>query len=177
MKKVRIMQEGKSFEAYVQMLMLDGSTIVGMGIAGNITACRAIHASLYSGGYYHIAIDDETTGQSRHYRSSHSFRRLEVLNGKVCHAFFLPRYAMQEDFEVALQRVEQEEEAMPKPERIIIAKEKEIESEIGQFLANVYGLPRTKEWADCYFSLLPRNKWEEIEIETTELMDNEFKEM
>src|SRR5690625_2060050 len=177
MKKVRIMQEGKSFEAYVQMLMLDGSTIIGLGIAGNITACRAIHASLYNAIGYSIIIEDEENDCRNHYRTSASFRRLEVLNGKVCHAFFLPRTAMQEDFETSLQRVEQNEEAVNKPDRIIIAKEDEIEIDIGQFLANVYGLPRSKEWADCYFTLLPRNKWEEIDIETTELMDDDFKDM
>lgn len=169
------MQDGKSFEAHVKMLITDGQDIVGMGIAGNTSSCRAIHASLYATGYNPIRFLDDQTGDGFYRWSTKSYRRIETVNGKVNHSFFLPRMAMEEDYEKALQEAEQNEEA--KPERVIIAPSEKIVHEIGMFLATTYGLPRTKEWVDMYFSLLPNDEWEEYEVVTTELMDGEWSDV
>lgn len=174
MKKIKIVKENRTFEAYVTMLMVDAGEIIGLGISGNVTSCRAVHASLYDVGSNIVVYDDEK-GTNNYYHSSHSYRRIEVLNGKVCHAFFLPRSAMQEDYEESLQKAEQENEEAP--ERIIIAPSHKIDYEVGMFLANTFGLPRTRDWVEKYHSLLPLEKWEEINVITTELIDDEWKSM
>ncbi len=168
MKKITIIEDGRTFEAFVKMLMIEDDCIIGMGIAGNFSSCRAIHASLYRNNS--MVILDEKTGSRQEYRTTCSYRRIEVLNGKVCHAFFLPRSAVQEDFEQVLQEAEQNKEA--KPERIIISPSNKITFEVGKFLATTYGLPRAEDWTSEYLSLLPKDKWNHIDVETTELMDD-----
>ena len=181
MKKVHVFDEGKTFEAYLQMLMTEDEKIIGMAYSGNISACRAIHASLYFYGT-RICIYDDETGETRWYDSSQSYRRIEVVNGKVCHTFLLPRSAIHKDYEEEFQKVEQrvepnQEKDVYKPERIIIAPANRINFEIGMFLADVFGLPKTRDWVETYFSLLPPHKYDEINIETTELMAEEWKDM
>lgn len=173
MLKIRVEEDGKSFEAFVKMLMIkpkqfewEDERIVGMAIAGNTTACRAIHASAYSHSPF-VVFDDET-GEEKSYRPTGHYRRVEEINGKVCHMFLLPRLAIQDEYNQELIQAEQEEK--PKPDRVIIASDGEVEKAAGRFLAHTYGLPRSEEWVAKYLSILPEEKWSEIRCETTPLM-------
>src|SRR5690606_2213863 len=96
------------------------------------------------------------------------YRRVEEINGKVCHMFLLPRLAIQDEYNQELIQAEQEEK--PKPDRVIIASDGEVEKAAGRFLAHTYGLPRSEEWVAKYLSILPEEKWSEIRCETTPLM-------
>lgn len=173
MLKVRVEEDGKSFEAFVKLLMTkpkhsewENEQIIGMAIAGNTTACRAIHASTYSDATF--LVFDEETGEKKEYKSSGYYRRIEELNGKVCHMFLLPRLALQDEYSAEL--VEAEKEEKLKPDRIIMAPDGIVEMAAGRFLAHTYGLPRTEEWVRKYLSLLPKEKWSEVKCRTTELM-------
>lgn len=177
MLKVKTSQDGKTFEAFVKMLITDkDDNLIGLGIASNLSTVRAIFGSLYDHHNSYLSFfNDSETKDYFTTRSTRSYKRIEELNGKVCHAFFLPKMAIEKEYEDELQRAEQEEVA--KPDRIIIAKKEDIQYEVGLFLANTYGLPRTKEWATKYIYLLPKEKIEELNVKTTELMGSDWKEV
>src|SRR5690625_4263009 len=84
--------------------------------------------------------------------------------------------AIEIEYEAELQKAEQEERA--KPERIILAKnENELHREVGLFLANTYGLPKTEEWLDKYITILPKDKKEELQVITTKLIGKDWQDM
>src|SRR5699024_1161554 len=169
MLKVSTNRDNKSFTALVKMVIWDdNNNLVGLGVASNLSTTRAVFASLYDISNSYISFENEKEGRYFNLRSTRSYRRLEELNGKVSHSFFLPSMAVEKDFEEKLQHAEQHDEA--KPERIIIKDIREMKYEVGLFLANTYGLPRTREWAEKYIDLLPSNKVEYLNVITTELM-------
>jgi len=172
MKKIQVQEEGKTFEAYVKILMIqrpkikgEQNRLLGFAVAGSMTACRAIHASVYANTKI-VVIDDET-GTEEEFTSTNGYRRVEEMTGRVCHMFLLPRPAITEEYQHDL--MDAQKNGRPIPDRIIMDPEGNIEEKAGQFLAATFGLPRTKDWANQYLNLLPRNKWTEIEVITTEL--------
>jgi len=169
LKIIRVNEMGKMFEAFVQVLMLDNQLdkkkIVGLAIAGNHAACRAIHASLYQTSEFVVV--DVITGEETTYQSSYYYRKVEELNGKVCHMFLLPRMALSDEYNEECMNAEGNKSAHP--DRILLSREGNIEELAGQFLASKYSLPRTKDWADLYLNLLPQEKWMELEIIRTDM--------
>lgn len=172
MLKVKTNQEGKTFEAFVKMIITDGEDLIALGMVGNLSTVRAIHGSLYDGYNHYIGFQDDENDKFFSKRTTRSYKRIEELNGKVCHAFLLPKMSIESEYEEELQRAEQEE--LARPERIVIAKSSEIEYEVGMFLANTYGLPRTRSWAEKYLYLLPKDKMKELTVQTTGIMDKEW---
>ncbi|WP_374724211.1 helicase-related protein [Calidifontibacillus erzurumensis] len=140
-------------------------TLIGVAFAGNLTSCRAIHAGLYQPT---IEIYDEETGTIETLRSSQSFRRIEDINDKVCSVFAMPRMALSEDYqEEVIANVKANKKEMP--ERVVMTWEHDIYEVAGNFLAETFGLPRTKEWVKHYLSLLPINKLQKVDVVTTNL--------
>jgi hypothetical protein len=170
MKIIRVNEQGRMFEAFVKALIVEPETekdkrLIGLAIAGNLTACRAIHASLYN--EREIVIVDALTGEETKYVSSYYYRKVEEINGKVCHMFMLPRLALTEEYMDECMIADKNNS--PHPDRILMAREGNIEELAGQFLASKYSLPRTRDWADQYLGLLPEDKWVELELIRTDL--------
>lgn len=173
MLKIITEQDGKSFEVFVKLLMIEPKKhnyehydkLVGFAVAGSVSACRAIHANVYN--TQEIVVEDDETGQRTTYSTTSLYRRIEEITNRVCHMFLLPRLAVVEDYQLEL--IEAEKNDRQKPERYLIAPDGNLERIVGQFLAHTYGLPRTEEWADKYLSLLPAEKKTELQIICTEL--------
>lgn len=169
-KKIRVTEDGKQFEAFLKVAMTTTNdkgekTLIGVAFAGSLTACRAVHAALYTP---FVEIFDEDTGTVEKIRSSQSFRRIEEVNGKVCHIFAMPRMAVGEDYqEAVLQNSKSNNQAMP--ERVVMTWNQDIYEVAGHFLAETFGLPRSKEWTKHYLSVLPLDKLQKVDIETTKL--------
>lgn len=172
-KKIRVTEDGKQFEAFLKVAMTTTNdkgekTLIGVAFAGSLTSCRAIHAALYSPT---IEIFDEATGKAETIRSSQSFRRIEDVNGKVCHMFAMPRMAVSEDYqEAVLQNSKNNNQSMP--ERVVMTWEHDIYEVAGRFLAEIFGLPRSKEWTKHYLSILPQEKLQKVDIKTTNIAGN-----
>lgn len=172
MKKISILKEGKQFEADVICLMtkkIEGDrqqTLIGVGIAGTASSCRAIHAALYNEDI--VEIYNSNGDKHEQLKTTKSYRRIEEVNGKVCLMFAVPRSAMAEEFDKAcLERAKQESPLLP--ERILIAPNGNIEEIVGNFLAETFALPRKQSWSLNYLNLLPKKKVEKIHVETTKL--------
>lgn len=169
-KKIRVTEDGKQFEAFLKVAMTTTNnngekTLIGVAYAGSLTACRAVHAALYTP---FVEIFDENTGKVEKLRSSQSYRRIEEVNGKVCHMFAMPRMAVGEDYqEAVLQNSRNDNQAMP--ERVVMTWNQDIYKVAGHFLAETFGLPRSKEWTKHYLSVLPLDKLQKVDIETTNL--------
>ncbi|MDP4087238.1 MAG: helicase-related protein [Bacillota bacterium] len=169
-KKIRVTEDGKQFEVFLKAAMTTTDdkgvkTLIGVAFAGSLTACRAVHAALYNPT---IELFDEATGKVETLRSSQLFRRIEEVNGKVCHMFAMPRMAVGEDYqEAVLQNSKYDKKEMP--ERIVMSWNQDIYEVAGHFLAETFGLPRSKEWTKHYLSVLPLDKLQKIDIETTNL--------
>ncbi|WP_019156904.1 helicase-related protein [Robertmurraya massiliosenegalensis] len=169
-KKIRVTEDGKQFEAFLKVAMTttndkNEKTLIGVALAGSLTSCRAVHAALYQP---YVEIFDDRTGKVEKIRSSQSFRRIEEVNGKVCHMFAMPRMAVGEDYQDAvLQNSKTDNQAMP--ERVIMTWEQDIYEVAGHFLAETFGLPRNKEWTKHYLSILPLDKLQKVDVETTNI--------
>lgn len=168
-KKIRTVEDGKLFEAFVKMLMTTidkngNKTLIGVAYAGTAVACRAIFASLYD---HQIEIYDEETGTSEMLITSMEYKRIEEVNGKVTHVFALPRTTIESEYK--LQRelaIKNEIEYVP--EKVIMTKG-DLTEEIGHFLADTFGLPKTREWVMKYEKTLPFDKLQPVQVETTDL--------
>lgn len=169
-KKIRVTEDGKQFEAFLKVAMTTTNDkgekiLIGVAFAGSLTACRAVHAALYTP---FIEIFDEATGKAEKIRSNQSFRRIEEVNGKVCHLFAMPRMAVGEDYQDAmLQNSRNDNQAMP--ERVIMTWNQDVYEVAGHFLAETFGLPRSNEWVQHYLSILPLDKLQKVDIETTNI--------
>ncbi|MEQ2529066.1 helicase-related protein [Bacillaceae bacterium CLA-AA-H227] len=169
-KKIRVTEDGKQFEAFLKVALTitddkGEKLLIGVAFAGSLTACRAVHAALYTP---YIEIFDEHTGRVEKIRSSQSFRRIEEVNGKVCHIFAMPRMAVGEDYqEAVLQHSKNDNQAMP--ERVVMTWNQDIYEVAGHFLAETFGLPRSQEWTKHYLSVLPLDKLQKVDIETTKV--------
>ena len=58
------------------------------------------------------------------------------------------------------------------PERVVMSWNQDIYEVAGHFLAETFGLPRSKEWIKHYLSVLPLDKLQKVDIETTNLAGN-----
>lgn len=170
MKKIITSEDGKKFEAYIKMVMIkkdnyNNKQLVGVAYAGTKIACRAIYASLYNSSY--VEIYDEYTGIYETIYLNSSFTKIEETNGKVTHVFAMPRSAIESEYKNMMEiNIKQGLDNIPS--KIIMTKG-DLSEEVGYFLADVFGLPKTKDWLMKYKDLLPNNKIEEIEIETTDI--------
>src|SRR5690625_776416 len=168
-KKIITFEDGKQIEAYLKLAMMTindrgEKELVGVAYAGTRVACRAIHASLYSP---YVEIHDEETGSIERLATSREYRRIEEVNGKVTHVFALPRSVINNEY-----KKEYEENIKNgveyTPEKIIMTKGN-LTEEIGHFLANTFGLPKTREWLMKYEKVLPFEKVQQVNIETTDI--------
>lgn len=169
-KKVRIIAEGKQFEAYLKAALTIEENgvkrLIGIAYAGGITACRAIHAALYNEPQ--IEIFDEQSGRIEQIMTGSSYRRIEEIDGKVCHTFALPRSSVIEDYQESVaDNIKNEIEEMPA--RTLIAPNGNIEEVVGAFLAETFGLPKKADWRDQYLSILPPEKVQHVSVNTTKL--------
>ncbi|MCM3716290.1 DEAD/DEAH box helicase family protein [Alkalihalobacillus oceani] len=180
MKKIRINEDGKTFEAYVKMLILDGDVLVGCSFAGTAVAVRSIHASFYNIGT-RIEVIDETTGQISYYTSTTRYRRVEEVVGRVVHCFMLPRSAVLREFQASLAEnmkaaqntLKSNKDKSKKfdysyPERVVIARKGNINQVAGRFIAKTFGLPQKEAWSNKYIELL-QEKITKLSIITTNL--------
>ena len=177
-KKIRVLDEGKMFESFVKQVMtinLNGyKTIIGIAIAGNVTATRAVHSALY--GTQQVEIKDTITGKVEYLRISPSyrFRRIETFvetdRASVSHVFAMPRTAITADFQDLLSEKMAEEDPNF-PQRVVLAKDGNIKEVAGHFLAETYGLPKKNAWVKAYLDLLPSRYVRDVEIESTDLAD------
>ncbi|MDH6372837.1 formiminotetrahydrofolate cyclodeaminase [Paenibacillus sp. PastF-3] len=165
---ISVESEGRTFEAYVKLIMLDpdGITIRGLSLGGNLTSCRAIHASIYNNR--EVYVTDLLNGTVKEYRSNFHYRRIEEVQGKVCHTFLLPRNAIVQEYNYECMNADVSNRAHP--DRILISRGDDITEVAGQFLAQKYSLPRTSDWANLYLSLLPADKWCELELIKTDMV-------
>lgn len=168
---IRFEEEGKTLEAYVKMLMLssDQVTVLGLSIAGTLSACRSIHALMYSKNEF--TITNYFTGDSKTYKTNRAYRRVEEIHNKVCHTFLLPRLSLVQEYNEAC--MEADANKRSHPDKIIISRSDNIEELAGQFIAQKYNLPKTKEWANLYLSLLPKDKWYNIDVIKTDMANKD----
>lgn len=166
MLKIRAIEEGKQFEAYLKFAILDDNKIVGISYANNFTACRAIHASLY--GYYDVEIVDGEGKVVKTLTSSRSFKRVETVDDVIVHHTLLPRNSTDEHYQQALSEMIRNDSELY-PERIIIAPKEQLQKVAGYFIANNFGLPRQEDWVMQYVPMLS-SKIKTLEIIETELI-------
>lgn len=168
LKKIIVDEEGKSLEAYIKFVITEPDTqeIIGIAFSGSLAACRAIHAAFY-GRTGKVAIEDEITGIKAEYDSTRAYRRIEEMNGKVCHMAMLPRLAITEEYKEEC--IQADSAQRIRPNRILLSLGEDINSLAGQFLAQQYSLPKTKDWSDLYLKLLPQEKWTEFNVFTTDI--------
>jgi len=169
-KKIRIQEDGKNFEVFLKLAMTTRDArgdkiLIGAAYAGSATACRAIHAALYD---FDVEIYDEETGRTERIRSSRSFKRVEEVNGNVCHVFCMPRMALNEEYQEEVAKFAKSD-IKGMPERVIMTWNQDIYDVAGHFLSDVFGLPRSKDWKKHYFNLLPKDKVEKVTMEFTPL--------
>src|SRR5690625_5094364 len=94
MLKVKTIEEGKSFEGHVKFFIKDDyDYLIALGVAGNLSTTRAIFASLFNYQNSYVTIEDDE--KLHMLRTTRSYRRLEEVNGKVSHSFYLPRMAIE----------------------------------------------------------------------------------
>ncbi|QOY37695.1 helicase-related protein [Anaerobacillus isosaccharinicus] len=169
-KKIRVMEDGKQFEAFLQIAMTvkeanNERRLVGVAFAGSPVATRAVHAALYTSSK--VEIYDEATGKTEYLKTTLNYRRKEKVDGKVCHMFAIPRTSVNADYEESLVEARKNDKP-PLPERIVMAKDGNIEEVVGLFLAKTYGLPKTASWSNLYMKIFSdAGKVEEIECEKT----------
>src|SRR5690625_7560266 len=95
MLKVKTIEEGKSFEGHVKFFIKDDyDYLIALGVAGNLSTTRAIFASLFNYQNSYVTIEDDE--KLHMLRTTRSYRRLEEVNGKVSHSFYLPRMRSEE---------------------------------------------------------------------------------
>lgn len=173
MKKIRVTEDGKKFEVYVKFVMVqetailtDPNRLIGAAYAGSFTACRAVHAALYNSTY--VELYDENTGKTEQLRTTSDYRRIETIDGRVTHHFAIPRSAVDEDYaQMVMDSLKSDPDRYP--ERLIIAPQGNIVEVTGHFLAETYGLPRTKAWVEKYPAIL-KNMIETIRVESGALV-------
>ncbi|KQN96852.1 helicase-related protein [Paenibacillus sp. Leaf72] len=165
-QQIHFENDGKIFKAYVKTIMLDSDeeTIVGIYFTGNFTACRAIHALFYNSR--EIFVTHLITEKTTKYYSNFQYRRVEEIIDKVCHTFLLPRLAIVEEYKEVCMEADASNQIHP--DRILMSRDGNVEELAGQFLAQKYSLPKTKDWADLYLSLIPNNNWSEIKMVHTD---------
>lgn len=167
---IRTEKEGKVFEAFVKMILLneDDSTLVGISLAGSLSACRAIHALFYE--QKEVMVTNFFSGEVKFYKSTRNYRRIEEVHSKVCHTFLLPRVAIVQEYNEACLEADANNKAHPP--RILMSRGN-INELAGQFIAQKFNLPKTRDWADLYLSLIPKDKWTTIKTIQTDLDDVE----
>ncbi|MFS0783436.1 helicase-related protein [Bacillus sp. 1P06AnD] len=172
MKKLRVMEDGKQFEVFIKFILSERvdhtqePVIVGIGYAGSFTAARAVHAALYDSHVLHVV--DEKTDKVEMYRSSKSFRRIETVDGKVTHHTLLPRSTSDDDYQQSLNEMVRTG-SKHVPERVVIAPKGNIMEVAGQYIAEAFGLPKSKDWANQYLTILGIESCMKIEVATTDL--------
>ena len=162
--KIRVTEEGKQFESYLKFVILENNKIVGISYATGFTAARAIHASMYDKKPIELVHDD---GRIRTVRSSMSFRRIETIDDAITHHTLLPRSTSDDDYQEELTNM-LKNNIEDYPARIVLAPQGNALEVAGQFLAETFGLPKTKTWVAEYVNLLIE-KCSKLEVITTDL--------
>ena len=169
-KKIRVTEDGKQFEAFLKQSLTTTNvrgekTLIGASFAGSLTSCRAIHAAMYD---FSIEIYDDVTNTTEVLKTSRSYRRIEEVQDNVCHTFMVPRMAVSEDYQEQL-NLHSKNNNQNMPERVIMTWNQNINEVAGHFLAETFGMPKSKEWIKQYLSLLPSEKIQNVNIETTKV--------
>lgn len=168
MKKIRVIEEGKQFEAYLKFALIEDNKLIGCSYAGGFTAVRAVHSAMYSP--QEIEILDEHGKVFKSVKPNGLYRRVETVEDKVTHHTLLPRSTNDEDYQNdILEMVKSNKETYP--ERVIVAPKGNIQEVAGQFLSETFGLPRTPQWANQYLNILGFDKFKKIDVLSTELAD------
>lgn len=162
--KIRVTEEGKEFEAYLKFVILENDNIVGISYAAGFTAARAVHASMYERQPIELVFED---GRVRTLQSSQSFRRIETIDDVITHHTLLPRSTSDEDYQEQLTNMIKYN-IEDYPSRIVLAPNGNAMEVAGQFIAETFGLPKTKNWVNQYVNLLIEN-CRKLEVITTEL--------
>lgn len=168
-KKIKTSDDGKQFEAFVKLIISKedqhgNKHLLGIAYAGTPVACRAIYATLYN--YPYIEIFDEETGTTEQYYTNR-YTKIEEKEGKVMHVFAVPRSSVELEYKrIYEEQIKDGSDEIPT--KVILTKDN-LEEEVGFFLADMFGLPKTKEWLIRYKDILPTEKIEEIHIEETDL--------
>ena len=115
-----------------------------------------------------LEIIDEQGKVSERVKPNGKYRRVETVDDMVTHHTLLPRSTNDEDYQKELlEMVKQKSEVYP--ERIIVAPKGNVIEVAGQFLSETFGLPRTPQWANQYLNILGFDKFNKIDVLTTDL--------
>lgn len=169
-KKIRVTEDGKQFEAFLKQTLITTNSIgqkvlLGVAFSGSLTSCRAVHAAMYD---YEIEIYDDELKTSEKLISNRSYRRIEEVIDNVCHMYMAPRMSIDSDYQDAVNLQSKYSNPLM-PERVIMTWNQDLDEVAGRFLAETFGLPKSKEWLNQYLSLLPIEKKQKVIIETTKV--------
>lgn len=172
MLKIKVVEKGKTVEAFVKTLLykeneMGEKALIGIDMAGSDSAVSSIHASLYMSP--HVQITNEETKETELYYPNASYRRVSTTIERINHTFLLPRRATTENYQQELSDRLKEKEVSDEivlPPRIIMTTKHDIRKKAGMFIADAYGLPKT--WASQYLDIF-EEYWEPIKVLTTNL--------
>lgn len=171
MIKIRVLEEGKQFEAFLKFAILEDDILVGAAYANNFTSVRAVHAAMYEKHPIELVYED---GRIRKIITSRDFRRIETIDDIITHHTLLPRSTNDDDYqELLIDKVKYNKEEYPA--RIVLAPLGNAKEVAGHFLAETFGLPRSKEWVNQYVNLL-LDKCKRLEVIVDDLA-GEWKEL
>ncbi len=161
--KIRINEDGKQFESEVLFTIEKHNKLYGVGFAGNITSCRAIHAGLYR---HRVEIEHDD-GRMQYMEPTARYKRAETIEGKVNHTICLPKSTAKQEYNDQMNEL-MKADSEYLPERVLISTDGDIKSVVGNFIAETYGIPKT--WKDQYLDIFKKEgKIEDLIVQTTSL--------
>ncbi|MGI6448854.1 MAG: helicase-related protein [Desulfitobacteriia bacterium] len=149
--ELRVINNQRQFSTFLHFVVIDKTdSLICASIGGIESSVTAVTAAIIEHRQCQLDLDNNRFYQIR---SDGEYKRLIKMSGQTAHGLVIHKAAVYE-------------ENCPSP--IIFAEDGNIEQAVGYFLSKRFALP--KEWIGEYYSFLPKDEVEELEVHTNPLV-------